>query len=534
MSGMKEGHIQAAMSRLGEFLDRFEKISEESCQRLNNINNDAEAEKARRNAQNAIAALQNPSKTAMQFAGDEIKEFNQQKAALNEAINQAEDLFRQANNLENEAAGIRRDNESKKRELLNKIDEINARAQHKINTTSYMSLALDQEVHETNALREKVTNLTARERKAAKLLEQAVDLRREAVSKFKTVARNGNSAEESLKAIEVIAQNKQKTQDDSKAFKDEIDQRLAALSNIDYERFAPGAINQVNNQVNTFNSAFSKKDYETCTRIGRGVVDTLKEFVKNVTELKNKFEEAETNAKDHLQAAMNEFNAVDKAELKKWSGKANEVEKHYNELEKASDEINEASKKGNKPSVFSAPDSKISAAVTALRDLIELANENKRKSQEREDIRKAIVKALKKQNYDKPQSYYNEKPSDGSTAELSELVIFAKNPANTGDMRLRIDLEGKIGLEIFRYDKDGHEEEVTNQDAHSCHNSVKKLGENLKEAGFNFEITNWGKAEGLEDTPHTSRLPISSKEPERQQERLRVRVQEKDRQRYSN
>ena len=74
---------------------------------------------------------------------------------------------------------------------------------------------------------------------------------------------------------------------------------------------------------------------------------------------------------------MNEFSAVDKAELKRWSGKASEVDKNYGDLVKASVEINEAAKKGNKPSVFAAPDSKVSGAVDALRDLIELANQNK-------------------------------------------------------------------------------------------------------------------------------------------------------------
>ncbi len=532
MSGMKEGHIEAAMNRLGEFLDRYQKISAESSQRLNNINNDSEAQKAKRDALNAIAALQNPSQTAMEFAGDEIKELNEQRAALNAALNEAESLNNQAADLERQAAEIRNNNENEKNKLLKRIDEINARAQHKINTTSWVNLALDQEVHETNAVREKVTNLTARERKAVKFLEEAADLKRQALGKYKTVARNGNSAEENLKAIEVIAQNKQKTQDESKAYKEEIDQRMSALSNIDYERFAPGAINQINNQVNAFNKAFAGKDYTTCTNTGRAVADAIKDFVKNVTELKNKFEEAETNTKDHLQAAMNEFNAVDKAELKRWSGKATEVEKNYSDLVKASDEINEAAKKGNKPSVFAAPDSKVSAAVSALRDLIELANKNKHKFQERDAIRKAIVKALKQQNYDKPVAYYNEKLPDGSPAELSEMVIYAQNPAATGDMRLRIDLEGKIGLEVFRHDKDGNEEEVTKQDAHSCHNSVKKLGENLREAGFNFEITNWGKAEGLENTPQTQRHPALNREPERQQERLRERVQERNRQRY--
>ena len=239
MSGMKEGHIEAAMNRLGEFLDRYQKISAESSQRLNNINNDSEAQKAKRDALNAIAALQNPSQTAMEFAGDEIKELNEQRASLNAALNEAESLNNQAADLERQAAEIRNNNENEKNKLLKRIDEINARAQHKINTTSWVNLALDQEVYETNAVREKVTNLTARERKAVKFLEEAADLKRQALGKYKTVARNGNSAEESLKAIEVIAQNKQKTQDESKAYKEEIDQRMSALSNIDYERFAP-------------------------------------------------------------------------------------------------------------------------------------------------------------------------------------------------------------------------------------------------------------------------------------------------------
>ena len=311
---MKEGHIEAAMNRLGEFLDRYQKISAESSQRLNNINNNSEVEKAKRDAQNAIAALQNPSQTAMEFAGDEIKELNEQRAALNAALNEAESLNNQAADLERQAAEIRSNNDIEKNKILKRIEDINARAQHKINTTSWVNLALDQEVHETNSVREKVTNLTARERKAVKLLEEAADLKRQAIGKYKSVARNGNSAEENLKAVEVIAQNKQKTQDESKAYKDEIDQRMAALSNIDYERFAPGAVNQINNQVNAFNRAYSSKDYSTCINTGKTVVDALKDFVKNVTELKNKFEEAETNTKDHLQAAMNEFNAVDKAD----------------------------------------------------------------------------------------------------------------------------------------------------------------------------------------------------------------------------
>ncbi len=532
MSGMKEGHIEAAMSRLGEFLDRYEKISAESCQRLNNINNNSEIEKVKRDAQNAISALQNPSKTAMEFAGDEIKDLDQQKATLTNLMNEAEDLNRQAADLEKQAADIRSSNESEKKKLYVRIDSINARAQNKINTTSWIDLALDQEVHETNLVREKVTNLTAKERKAVKLLEEAADLRRQAIGKYKSVSRNGDSVEENLKSIEIIAQNKQKTQDESKAYKDEIDQRMASLANIDCERFAPGAINQIKNQVNTFNSAFSKKDFGICTKTGKTVVDALKEFVKNVTELKNKFEEAETNTRDHLKAAQDEFSSVDKAELKRWSGKAAEVEQNFGDIDKASDEVNEAAKKGNKPSAFAVPESKISGAVSALRDLIELANQNKHKFQERDAIRKAIVKALKQQNYDKPVAYYNEKLPDGSPAELSEMVIYAQNPADTGDMRLRIDLEGKIGLEVFRHDKNGNEEEVTNQDARNCHNSVKQLGNNLREAGFNFEITNWGKAENLENTRQATKNTNFGKEPEKIQERSRERIQERNRQRY--
>lgn len=534
MSGMKEAHIEQAMGRLGKKLDAYLSVSKESTERLNNLKSSLNPNGSRQEAIGIISKLSNPSQIAKEFAGDEIKGLNQQLAVINKDFSDAEELNKRANKMEQQAMDMRNETKNESAQINSDLETIKDKAKIKINTTPWVQLALDNEVAATNELRKRVNSLIEKEKNVSKLLEQVADIRREAIGKYKSVSRLGYSADENLKAIEQVAVAKQKNLDDSNVYKTDITQRMEALTQIDCEKFIPGGLESIRTQVNRFNNAFAKKDYATCSNMGQNVVDSLKEFYIKVSELKNAFEEAETNVKDHLKAARDEFATIDKAELKKWSGKANEVDKNYNELEKASVDIDEASKNGNKPSVFASPDSKISSAVNALRDLIELANQNKHKFQERDDIRKAIIKALKQQNYDKPVAYYNEKLPDGSPAELSDMTIYAQNPAGTGDMRLKIDLEGKIGLEVFRHDENGNEEEVTNQDAQSCHNSVNRLGEALKDFGFDFNVTNWGKAEKLVDTKSSAYSAFHQKQPEKQQERIRERVKETNRIRYSN
>lgn len=532
MSGLKEGHIYAAMKRLDEFLTSYLKISKESSQRLNDLNNSNEVDRARREARKVMKELQKPSKNAIEFACDEVDSLNQKKETITRLMSEADEIVKQASELEEKVKKIRNNSDTARDNIFSKIREINEISVYKAQTTENCYLNLDKEVHETNLLRKKVIELTEEETKAVGMLEQAADLRRQAMAKYKSVLRGGETAQEDLKTIENIAQNKQKNQNEANSYKNEIDERMKALSNVDVERFLPDGMSQINNQLNTFNKAYSGNNFQTCSSSGKALCETLKDLTKKATELKNAFDEAETNSRDHLKAAQDEFSSINIAELKRWSGKATEVESNFNDLEKASAEIEEAAKKANKPKAFSTPEAKISGAVSGIRELIQLADQNKHKFQERDALRKAIVKALKLQNYDKPVAYYNEKLPDGSPAELSDLTIYAQNPASTGDMRLKIDLDGKLGLEVFRHDKNGNEEEVTNQDAHNCHNSVNRLGEALKEAGFDFEITNWGKAEGIENTKITSRSLSFGKEPEKQQERLRERVQERNRQRY--
>ena len=96
----------------------------------------------------------------------------------------------------------------------------------------------------------------------------------------------------------------------------------------------------------------------------------------------------------------------------------------------------------------------------------------------------------------------------GKGIEPSDLTIFAKAPGNRGDMRMNIDLEGKVKLEV---------EKIAEGEEGVCVQLIQDLQRGV--AGqMDFQMTDWGRAVNA-----STNTKVAIQHQEKIQERTRER-----------
>jgi hypothetical protein len=124
------------------------------------------------------------------------------------------------------------------------------------------------------------------------------------------------------------------------------------------------------------------------------------------------------------------------------------------------------------------------------------------------ELAEVIMNALYEQGYDSPTFYYSEQNQAGEDVEYSDLTIFAKAPGVRGDMRMNINLEGKVKLEV---------EGIAEGEETACHKLITDLQSSMNEE-IDFEMTDWGRATGVD-----SQAKIAMREQAKEQEKTRER-----------
>jgi hypothetical protein len=191
-------------------------------------------------------------------------------------------------------------------------------------------------------------------------------------------------------------------------------------------------------------------------------------------EARRQFEMKRTETANILQSVKNEAASFGESFLGEWASKA--------ELAEANQTLKSAESKLQSEQFDESQALSVNASKQ-FRDLYELGMSNKKQYDSREVIADAIIDALKDLQYDAPDVNYE--PADGvENTMLGNITIFAKSKDKTGDMRLAIDLSGKVNLEVADIPEGGEAE---------CHNAITNL--QSKVADFaNLQITDWGRA----------------------------------------
>ena len=325
------------------------------------------------------------------------------------------------------------------------------------------------------------------EREAENKLQKALEHSGRAKNAFDSAMSTGNRFTQNVDNIQRIAAEREaaakiaeENQRRAVSSNSEIDGLATSIHSLNHEKFAPGEYRALSTEIETFRRAFTAKNFAEAAKIGETLGPRLRTFQQRASSLQMAFETAQTAAKNALDAAKQEIAPLDKSEMIRWTGEDELVHSAYSRLDAAITMIDAEQ--------FSEAEIAIAASLNDLRRIAKTAEGNQAASGQRAALADVIMNALYEQGYDAPTYYYMRQKSDGSDVEFSDLTIFAKAPGNRGDMRMNIDLAGKVKLEV---------EGIAEGEETVCHQLVQDLQKGVGDE-MDFQITDWGRAANVD------------------------------------
>ena len=196
-------------------------------------------------------------------------------------------------------------------------------------------------------------------------------------------------------------------------------------------------------------------------------------IIQNKGAEERKIEMQRQNAQSNITAAKSEFTEENIAFITEWLG--DESGKMLNAYVGKADAEFQA--KQYEQAALSAQES-----VAVYRKFYTEAAKLNQQFVNREIIADALIAALTNLQYDEPDVNYE--PKEGAeNAMLGNLTIFAKSKGETGDMRLAVDMDGKIVLDA----------DVPEGKEGECHQMLTDLQTKVGDV-LDFNITDWGRA----------------------------------------
>ncbi|GHT18814.1 hypothetical protein FACS1894189_7120 [Planctomycetales bacterium] len=198
-------------------------------------------------------------------------------------------------------------------------------------------------------------------------------------------------------------------------------------------------------------------------------------------EARRQYEMKRTATTNALQSVKNDVSSFGENLLGEWGSNT--------DLAEATRILQQAESKLNSEQ-FDESQSLSARASVLFRNLYEKSENNKKRFDSREIIVDAIAAALNDLQYDEPDVNYE--PADGlENTMLGNITIFAKSKGKTGDMRLAVDLDGKVDLEV---------DDIPEGQESECHKAITKLQERVADVA-NLKITDWGRAKNVKNEP---------------------------------
>ncbi|MDR2170804.1 MAG: hypothetical protein LBP59_11730 [Planctomycetaceae bacterium] len=245
-------------------------------------------------------------------------------------------------------------------------------------------------------------------------------------------------------------------------------------------------INQSNKKLNTAKTAF----------------DNVKIIIEQKNENNRQHELKRVATNNILQAVKNEIENYGTDFIKQWSGEPNLIDEAKKNIQLAEQKITNEQ--------FEEAQTLANKTLEVIKKLYATAIENKKRYENREIVADAIIDALQSLRYDEPDVHYipdTYKKFDVNN-QLGDIAIFAKSKGETGDMRLKIELDGSVKIDV---------EDIPNGNESECRQIITDLQTKIKNV-TDLQITNWGRAE---NTQPTSELKNKTKINENEKTRQR-------------
>ena len=505
MSGPKAADVQLKVNRAVQVIEKQVREANATCDLYSRLGV-SEAQSARQAARKALSGA-SWSEEARKHAGDEIRAAQSGSGDLETAVRRGESLIAEAEKLKSQAEQSRQSAKSK----LDRANQLCQAAMNEVGQAGFLKhmAGFHSEDQWAKDAKDLAQAALSDEKEAKDLLHAAADKYRQARNAFDQAASGGARMASENRRIEELARQRQESSriaEENKRNATQVHQEGVSLCNriesMAHGKFAPEQFQPAKSAFDRIAMAFEKGNHEEVNRLAAGCLPTLRDLAEKVSKAQSEWEAAKKASENDLETVGKELSGLDRSFLSKWSGEGEKIEVIFRRLEDAKGKIAAED--------FSQAQVLLSAALADARAAFDKATTSRRKFEQREIISEAIMGALYEQGYDAPTYYFNEKDAAGNDRELSDLTIFAKSPGNLGDMRMEVDLEGKVALNM---------ENVPEGQEAQCVSVLNGLRDRL--AGeVDFKMTDWGRAEG-----------DSGKDREVQIQKQKERVQEKQRER---
>ncbi len=503
MSGAKAAEVRPKLQRAIRAAEKSLREAEQNAERLRlllaidfrDVETEADA-LARAVDENAV------SDAARNFCGDDARFLDERRGRIADLIAEGKRESQKACDLRREADELRRRSLQTMRDVGEKMARIER-------TIAWRNDYLDRENAEAIHARFDAEEALRWEKEAADKLRRAADCARNAKNAFNSALYVGEAFERDAENLERVAREREtaariaeKNRRDATACGAEIDGLTASLGSLNCAKFAPGgnaAFERFSDEIAAFRKTLQSNDFEDAARSGETLRTRLRAFFQETSARQTAFETARAAAQNALDAARIETELFDREKLARWADDRAATDDAYWRLDEARREFDAEN--------FARTEELVAAALAYLRENAKLADERKSASERRFDLAEVVMNALCERGYDAPTFYYSRQNADGSDVEFSDLTIFAKAPGNKGDMRMEVDLDGKIKLEV---------EGIPEGEETVCRQALEDL-QNCVGEEIDFRMTDWGRAALATDAQ------VVCQEQDKTQERMRKR-----------
>lgn len=480
MSGPKKADVRLKLNKLVKCMNQQQKTAAKNAQIYEQMGL-AETESSRNNAQkldNSTAVL--ASSDVRKYASKEAEQITALASEIQAHINQGERAFSHSERLRSEAQKLKQQSNVCMERAVNIVDEA---AQLVENASAYRNfIGLDTEDSMAEEGSRLVNEALECEKQMAVKLRESADQLKTARNSFDNACAKGRHVDSETRRIVSFASQQRQASEiaesqlrESTAMSQEVGSLVSRLSELNHAKFAPGEYDKLQNHVSQVQNCFKASDHASVIKSASSCLPGLRNLVESVSQLECAWESARNDATNDLESVKNELNVFDRKFLSEMTTDMSAINTAYDGLMIAQQKFEAED--------FQGCCDLIAKSLKSLRDLNTQALVNKHKNDQRQIIADAIMNALYDQKYDAPQFYYSEQNKDGIDIELSDLTIFAKSPGQAGDVRMNINLDGKVKLEI---------ENIAEGEEVRCVSIINELQQQLAD-DIDFDMTDWGR-----------------------------------------
>ena len=340
----------------------------------------------------------------------------------------------------------------------------------------------DSEYKQARELRKKAEAALEELRSASNLGGKELTLRQHGAVKYHEAQNLAQLAQQEYDRLLNLGRDRQEKQRiaeenerTAKMLKDDIASLQHRIEAKNYAKFGKDAYTSAEKrEIKAINDLCGSGKFEEAIPCATSLKARLARAVQVIEDAQLAWENAKTAAENLLADANEELKKIDRKLLETFAGQpTNEIETMYRALASASDAFVKED--------FAAVSDNVPTIMEKLRDFAEKAAANQALHKQREEVLEALMQALYDSGYNPPEYYLKDERN-----LLSDCVIVAATPNGVGDIRMKITLAGEVDFEVMN---------VPVGQESICVNAVRTLQKNASQAGVEFNVTNWGRAE---------------------------------------